>query len=529
MSAVFGRTTSAMVPVNGRPAIHWLISYLYQNGIRRFVIGVRSEEQRLCRFVERAFGQLAHVDFVPLDFDYGPGYTLHACLQKLPLAAPCLIVLGDTLFEFPANVDKYLDRNFVLTGKVDETFRWCLAEADTSGKVLSLLDKPELGDVQWPALVGVYYFVDSMAASIALKERFDNGGRNLQLRHALQPYIASRQLDAIPAAEWYDCGNLDRLMASRRHLLQERSFNRLTVDDMRGTLTKRSEHTQKFLDEINYYRLIPQDLAIFFPRCLDFSIRPSETHLTLEYYGYPTLSELWTFEDLGPRVWRGILKGLSEMLKLFGGYTINLDRTSCFEFYWKKTLRRMEEFASSSTNGKTLVSSESIRLNGSPLDGWERIAPLLESEVRKLCQRVEGRFIHGDFCFPNILYDPVSQIFKLLDPRGSFVGSGVFGDGRYDVAKLFHSLEGGYDFLIHDMFISTLSGTDVDLQMFTSAAQPDVQRHAEEIFGASYDLHEIRVIEALLFLSMCPLHADHPDRQVAMFATGLKLAGEVLH
>ena len=40
LGAIFGRTSSAMVPVNGRPIIHWLLSYLRKEGITRIVLGL---------------------------------------------------------------------------------------------------------------------------------------------------------------------------------------------------------------------------------------------------------------------------------------------------------------------------------------------------------------------------------------------------------------------------------------------------------------------------------------------------------
>ena len=50
-----------------------------------------------------------------------------------------------------------------------------------------------------------------------------------------------------------------------------------------------------------------------------------------------------------------------------------------------------------------------------------------------------------------------------------------------------------------------------------------------KIFGNDYDLKEVRTLEGLLFLSMCPLHKDNPSRQVAMFATGLRILKEVMN
>jgi len=51
-----GRTCAAMLPVNGRPIIHWSLQYLREQGIRRVIVGVRSTETRLPRFLKQTFG-----------------------------------------------------------------------------------------------------------------------------------------------------------------------------------------------------------------------------------------------------------------------------------------------------------------------------------------------------------------------------------------------------------------------------------------------------------------------------------------
>ena len=70
--------------------------------------------------------------------------------------------------------------------------------------------------------------------------------------------------------------------------------------------------------------------------------------------------------------------------------------------------------------------------------------PDLERAVASLSREGPGSIMHGDFCLSNILYDLRSRICKLLDPRGSFGASGIYGDPRYDVAKLYHSVYGLY-------------------------------------------------------------------------------------
>jgi dTDP-glucose pyrophosphorylase len=529
LGAIFGRTSSAMVPVNGRPIIHWLLSYLRKEGITRVVLGLRQSETRLPRFVQQAFGKIQDIQCVPITEDRGPGFTLLKCLEQLEKGQPCLIVLGDTLFEFPGEARKNFDESFVLTSPVEDAARWCLAEVSGATRVLSLADKPATNPNGWPALVGVYYLRDCHPARRALQKTLEKGPGSLQLRHALQPYIDAHEMRAYPAREWFDCGNLDFLTSSRRRLLQARSFNTIQIDDLHGTITKRSEHTAKFLNEINYYRLVPGDLATFFPRLVDFSLDPKNLYLTLEYYGYPTLSEIWTFEDLGANYWKTVFQSLQRILACFERYSVELRPSVTYNFYWQKTADRLEEFAAQSPEFAGLVHAKKIELNGRRLAGWPKIQEEIRMRVQKLAAKQRGQIIHGDLCFPNILYDPLSRLFKFIDPRGSFGESGIYGDGRYDIAKLLHSLDGGYDFLIHDMFALEREGSRLQLQQFFPSTREAVLKSFEQVFAPGYDLQEIRLLEGLLFLSMCPLHKDYPARQVAMFATGLRIFHELLN
>jgi hypothetical protein len=438
-------------------------------------------------------------------------------------------VLGDTLFEFSKATKKKFGGNFVLTAPVPDATRWCLAEVNTARRVRRLADKPAKNPDGWPALVGVYHFKDSGPARRALETALANGTRSLQLRHALQPYIDAGTLRAYPAGEWFDCGNLDFLTSSRRRLLQARSFNTIQIDELRGTITKRSEHGAKFLNEINYYRLLPRDLATFFPRLVDFSLDPKNLFLTLEYYGYPTLSELWVFEEFESNYWAATFETLRKILVCFENYPAELSPDTIFNFYWRKTLDRIRDFSAQHRDFARLAQANQIELNGRKLAGWPKIQKEIEARVRKFSARPQGCIIHGDLCFPNILYDPVSRLFKFIDPRGSFGDSGIYGDGRYDIAKLLHSLHGGYDFLIHDMFRLEHDGKKLRLQQFFPATRGAVLEAFKQGFGGHYDLREARTLEGLLFLSMCPLHRDNPARQTAMFVTGLRILNELLN
>jgi hypothetical protein len=134
--------------------------------------------------------------------------------------------------------------------------------------------------------------------------------------------------------------------------------------------------------------------------------------------------------------------------------------------------------------------------------------------------------IHGDFCFSNLLYDCKVRLVKMIDPRGEFGVPGIFGDRRYDLAKLAHSYAGGYDFIVADQFSVELEAAG---RLRLSIQNNDYYTsRVRSIFEAvllpdSALRRQVNALQALLFLSMLPLHVDKPRRQLAMLTTGLEL------
>ncbi|MBK7864634.1 MAG: hypothetical protein IPJ65_39730 [Archangiaceae bacterium] len=156
--------------------------------------------------------------------------------------------------------------------------------------------------------------------------------------------------------------------------------------------------------------------------------------------------------------------------------------------------------------------------------------PQIEAEVDRLVANGHGSVIHGDLCFSNILYDLRSRICKLIDPRGSFGHTGITGDIRYDVAKLYHSAYGRYDFLTNDLFAVKAEGLSLQLELRTRPDHERIRARFEKVFfkpEGPFDRREVLLMTGLLFASMLPLHEDAPRRQLAMYATALQLLDEV--
>jgi dTDP-glucose pyrophosphorylase len=520
----------AMIPVAGRPVIYWTMKYLRSLGLKRFLIAVSRRGMFIEDFVDCTFGTDCDVSFMVPSISRGVGRTVSE-LAEAAQADRALVVLGDTYFQFADTT--ILDRReaLVLTQPVSDPYRWCTVELDAEGAVTAWHDKEAGLPGPLPALIGVYHFPDlvelQMAAGAA-DERAAAEGRRTEMADILKIIAERRPVQAISAGDWLDCGNADRRDSSHRTLLQKRDFNELSIDNVFGVVTKRSRHVEKFLDEINYLRLLPPELSVLFPRVVGYSSDYHDPWLSMEYYGYPTLAEVFVFENVDPGIWEQVFVHLRQIiLQGFMQRPYPLPRGALEDMYLGKTRKRLESLQGPSELLSLTRHTGPLIVNGRPLQNIPALWKRLESEVEKLAADVRGSVIHGDLCLSNILYDMRSRVCKLLDPRGSFGVSGIYGDPRYDVAKLYHSIYGLYDFITNDLFHVSASGTELRLDIRSRPQHRQIRERFERVFFEQFDRREILLITGLLFASMPALHYDAPSRQIAMYARALQLFDEL--
>jgi hypothetical protein len=196
--------------------------------------------------------------------------------------------------------------------------------------------------------------------------------------------------------------------------------------------------------------------------------------------------------------------------------------------YLGKTRSRVESLTGPPELLRLVNAGPTVIVNGSQLANLSSLWPEINQHAARLSERCNGSVIHGDLCLSNILYDWRTGVCKLIDPRGRFGEAGIYGDPRYDVAKLYHSVHGLYDFIVHDLFHVSYDGTAVTLELGVGPHHHDVCTRFEQTFFPRFDRDEILFLTALLFLSMPPLHYDHPRRQIAMYVRGLQLLDELL-
>jgi hypothetical protein len=329
--------------------------------------------------------------------------------------------------------------------------------------------------------------------------------------------------------KWSDLGHIDTATSISTKLIGARVFNSLTIDESRGIIKKTSDlRAFKILQEINYYSKIPASLSIWFPRMLEFNIGNNIAY-SLEYYPYKTLSEFFVFYSLSAVFWKKVFSKIRILFNDFNYYRGPIyTKLQLKKFYWEKTLNRVEELNSASKI-YSVINQPNVLINGKTYPSWlfykEKINAYLDIELRE----IKSTFVHGDLCLSNILYAPLSDVIKVIDPRGEMFEEGIWGDFYYDLAKLFHSIHGKYDFIIHDMFLLNEINEQYHFEILTNANSNHAFEVLMSILPDNISVKLVVVLEILLFLSMLPLHSDHPKRQIAFYLTALMLLDEVFN
>lgn len=521
-------SSPAMIPMAGRPLIQWTMSYLMGVGVDRFAIAVPESGLFVEEFVECVFGADTETAFTVPSADRGVGFTVAEMAANVDEGA-VLVVLGDTHFEFADPSVLESDVPVVLVDEVEESYRWCIAEIGDDGLVKGLRDKEP--DLSGPllALIGVYFFPDVAALHRAGALALAEVDGPVQMSDLLERIAPDTPIRAVRAGTWLDCGNADRQAASQRVLLEQRAFNEIQVDATFGTITKRSDRVEKFVDEINYLRLLPPDLSVLFPRVVDYSTDLDDPRLTLEFYGYPTLAELFVFENVDAGLWRRVFEHLHRLvIQGFMAHPHNIDPSAVRAMYLQKQVDRLQAIEGPEELCRLIRSDEPMVLNGRETPSLRQLWPRVEAAVSALERTTVGGAVHGDLCFSNVLYDFRSGVCKLIDPRGSFGHAGIYGDVRYDVAKLWHSVHGLYDFITADLFRVEIDGSNATLDIRHRPYHTRVRAEFEAVFFADFARHEIELITGLIFVGLPLLHYDQPARQAAMYLRGIQLLDEAL-
>ena len=509
----------ALIPINTKPLILYHLEFYQQHNCKVFLVVNESDVKYIRESVnlnEYAF------EIIGVPGSQGVNESLQHALSTLTDTDETIVnVVTSIPTEFPAANTVYLDKE--LTYNND----WSGLIAD-QGKPRFVFKSDKQKRLSH-AFTGIFNISTALLRRIA-KEVLNKS----DLMEVIQLWYASDpEHFQYKVGDWIDAGHELNYYQSKLKLISSRSFNAVEVNDS-GIITKSSSNFDKLKDEVQFISAIPSTLSIYFPRIIEGFVYDSEKergHYKMEFYGYPSLAELQLYWDLNDEVWVRIFADLKKVIQKFRTERYSIGPTAFSDFYTGKIGLRMKQFYEGLEDRSKYLITEDLTINGLHCQHYDKIKDRLFDRLSTLYSEKDFCITHGDFCFNNILYDVAHRLIKLIDPRGSFGEQckGLYGDIKYDLAKLLHSAVGGYDYLVNNLYKLEIDGTSVTYQiLFKSNYQIIEQQAKETVTALGYSYRDIMLIVGTLFISMPPLHCDSCSRQKIMFIHGLKIINENL-
>jgi len=425
---------------------------------------------------------------------------------------PVHLLHGDTLIERPPIAASDL----IVGGRRSTEYAWAEMEVAEDGRILALVDTPagEDGHEGWPIAAGYFAFASALDLLRSLTRQ--RGDFIAGVNH----YLAGRRVTAAQGHAWLDFGHLTTFFQSRLAVTTARAFNTVRIDGL--TARKSSDDTAKMQAEAHWLQAAPPGVQIYCARLLGFGLEQGRAFYDTEYEFLPVLSELFVHGAVGRKPWLRILASCEDLLRALA--TVRGDGSgdrALAALAGDKTLERLETFAR--RRGGCI--SAPLSYDGRPCPSLLQIAERLIPAMDLASGRIECA-MHGDLCFSNLLYDSRNRRIKAIDPRGLVRNApSLYGDLRYDLAKLAHSIVGRYDQIVAGRCRLDRNGHDYVLAFDPVACQPWLAEALGdlEVDGVRGGSAPVQAVMASLFLSMLPLHADRPDRQQAFVGNALRL------
>lgn len=214
-----------------------------------------------------------------------------------------------------------------------------------------------------------------------------------------------------------------------------------------------------------------------------------------------------------------LIKLIGSLKKLHNYESMPVDTFSMREAYYVKTMKRIL----SVRDLIPFANEQYITINEKKCRNVFFYKHELEKKVKQIkCDQF--KFIHGDCTFSNLMIkengDPV-----LIDPRGYFGFTELYGDEQYDWAKLYYSIVGNYDMFNLKKFRLHINENSVNLKIKSNNWED-----MEDVFwketGANKET--IKLLHAIIWLSLTTYAWQDYDSICGAFYNGLYYLEDIL-
>lgn len=541
MSSLTEKFPKAMLPIsNEKLTIDCIIENLIDNDITKIIIVGGYHKERLFDYVKSKYISYKNLDIACVEqtnINGLPG-AIRSGLEHMDSSDKyryddVFIVLGDTILSEKLSFGY---KSWIGYKTLDEYRRWCLIKTDRWNRIENFIDKPQVKPPTSKVIIGAYYFTNRILLSTAIAEIESRGKFNNEYQFAdvMTFYLKYEPIYGKKINEWYDVGEISTFKNSKKNIA--RCFNDINIDN--DIVEKRSDDTTKLFNEIEWYNQLPKELSKYVPGIYDNGYRDKQGFYRMDRIKLDMLQEIFIYglgnndSTLWDRILNKIFKMLSEMktcsleLKSKEEHQFKLDNDKMFI---DKTISRVNMLLDSTNfDWKTILNSDLI-INGVKNKSFISLKDKILKKLKTISNNYSYGIIHGDLFFGNMFYDIVSDTLKLIDPRGSWGSLTIYGDTRYDLAKLNQSIMRKWDFIVNEFYILNYNEDKFDYEYFDGDYQKIVQdKFLNMLKKYGYDAEEIDFLTGITFLCSVPLHSENLRNQIMQYLTAIQIFNKYL-
>ncbi|EKE28278.1 MAG: hypothetical protein ACD_3C00083G0017 [uncultured bacterium (gcode 4)] len=291
--------------------------------------------------------------------------------------------------------------------------------------------------------------------------------------------------------KWYDTGNVDWLNKARREIHD--SFH--ILDKLEESIYIYDDFVVKF-----FYDKSLSEKRVERARLLKWLVPNIEWHEN-NFFRYEFAEWKLYSRTANPQNFKDFFIWSKENLwKESNEVSQEEFKKVCHNFYHKKSIERIDKFL----NNHNLVDESNI-IN------WEHVPSIKELfekvDFDWLCSSKQT-FFHWDYILDNILQ--TENWFSLLDWRQDFGWLLQSWDMYYDLSKLNHNLTVNHDLVNADLFTIEKNWNSVNLDINRRENLVQCQNSLHKMIIENwFDLKKVKILTAIIWLNMSPLH-HHP-------------------
>ena len=339
----------------------------------------------------------------------------------------------------------------------------------------------------------------------------------------------------------------NRMLTSSIHNDPGASFTQLKREGDKIIKFAEEKGEEKLKDEINWILKLQSTRfgKRYLPQIFNYSFEPGNVFYEMKYYSFPNLRKI-IMDDMSSTYF--LKKRWEKLLKIFFNvlYKDSNSAPPGEDFFQKthskKYHSRIEDTLKEAPYFEEILSSPVIEINGQDYINPTTILKYIEDH-QELIERLTPEKVylsHGDLHCNNILCGISAGQFIFLDCRGKSPDGSFYFDPAYDLAKLYHDLHSYYSLIEKELFIIHYNKVDKKPTFeyfFTDQTLLErfnrnyfyVRVYVEKHYKYFDDLHyRTDFNEALLYLTMLPMHIRKKNEGLVCFITGVVRLNQLL-